>query len=77
MSTLLYFRHAMMNWNRFVTACILAGALLLKAGVPLVTVVLGLGAAALVNWQMRLSLKPAPLRRDRYDTVHEIARSDV
>jgi hypothetical protein len=53
MSTLLYFRHAMMNWNRFVTACIVVGALLLKAGVPLVTVVLGLGAAALVNWQMR------------------------
>ena len=53
MSTFLYFRHAMMNWNRFVTACILAGALLLKARVPLVTVVLGLGAAALVNWQMR------------------------
>ena len=53
MSTFLYFRHAMMNWNRFVTACILAGALLLKAGVPLVTVVLGLAAAALVNWQMR------------------------
>ena len=53
MSTFLYFRHAMMNWNRFVTACILAGALLMKAGVPLVTVLLGLGAAALVNWQMR------------------------
>ena len=53
MSTLLHFRHAMMNWNRFVTACILAGALLMKAGVPLVTIVLGLGAAALVNWQMR------------------------
>ena len=53
MSTFLYFRHAMMNWNRFVTACILAGALLMKAGVPLVTVLLGLGAAALVNWQLR------------------------
>ena len=43
----------MMNWNRFVTACILVGALLLKAGVPLVTVVLGLAGAALVNWQLR------------------------
>ena len=53
MSTLLYFRHAMMNWNRFVTACILVGALLMKAGVPLLTVVVGLGAAALVIWQLR------------------------
>jgi hypothetical protein len=58
MSTFLYFRHAMLNWTRFVTACILAGALLLKAGVPLVTVVLGLGAAALVNWQMRPRSNP-------------------
>jgi hypothetical protein len=31
----------------------MAGALLLKFGVPLPTVLLGLGAAALVNWQMR------------------------
>ena len=53
MSTQLVFRHAMMNWNRFVTACIMAGALLLKFGVPLPTVLLGLGAAALVNWQLR------------------------
>jgi len=43
----------MMNWNRFVTACIMAGALLLKFGVPLPAVLLGLGAAALVNWHMR------------------------
>ena len=53
MSTQLVFRHAMMNWNRFVTACIMAGALLLKFGVPLPAVLLGLGAAALVNWRMR------------------------
>jgi len=53
MSTQLVFRHAMMNWNRFITACIMAGALLLKFGVPLPTVLLGLGAAALVNWRMR------------------------
>ena len=53
MSTLLFFRHAMTNWNRFVTACCLVGALLLKAGVPLFAVLLGLGAAALVNWQIR------------------------
>jgi hypothetical protein len=58
MSTLLYFRQAMTNWNRFATASILAGALLLKAGVPLVTVVLGLGAAAVVNWQMRPRSNP-------------------
>ena len=53
MSTQLVFRHAMMNWNRFITACIMAGALLLKFGVPLPAVLLGLGAAALVNWHMR------------------------
>lgn len=53
MATLLFFRQAMTNWNRFVTACFLAGALLLKSGVPLLTILLGLGAAALVNWQIR------------------------
>ena len=53
MSALFVFRQAMMNWNRFVTACIMAGALLLKFGVPLPTVLLGLGAAALVNRQLR------------------------
>ena len=53
MSSLIVFRQSMMNWNRFVTACIIAGALLLKFGVPLPTVLLGLGAAALVNWHMR------------------------
>ena len=53
MSSLIVFRQSMMNWNRFVTACIMAGALLLKFGVPLPTVLLGLGAAALVNRQLR------------------------
>lgn len=53
MSTLLVFRQAMTNWNRFITACILAGALLLKFAVPLPAVLLGLGTAALVNWQVR------------------------
>jgi len=53
MSTLLVFRHAMMNWNRFVTACVLVAALMLKFGVPLPAILLGLGAAALANWRMR------------------------
>ncbi len=53
MSTWLFFRHAMTNWNRFITACFLAGALLLKAGVPLSAVLVGLTAAALVNRQIR------------------------
>jgi len=77
MSTLLMFRQAMMNWNRFVTACILAAALLLKFGVPMPAVLLGLGAAALVNLQMRPRLKSAPLRRGRMPHRQEIARSDV
>ena len=76
MSTLFMFQQAM-TWNRFVTACILAAASLLKFGVPMPAVLLGLGAAALVNWQMRPRLKPAPLRRDGCDTGHEIVRSDV
>ena len=53
MFTLLAFRQAMMNWNRFITASILAAALLLKFGVPLPAILVGLGAAALVNWQLR------------------------
>jgi hypothetical protein len=77
MSTLLVFRQAMMNWNRFVTACILAAALLLKFGVPLPAILIGLSAAALVNWQIRPRLKPAPLRREPTPHRREIARSDV
>ena len=77
MSTQLVFRHAMMNWNRFVTACIMAGALLLKFGVPLSTVLLGLGAAALVNWQIRPRLTPAPLRRAATPHRRAIVRRDA
>ena len=77
MSTLLVFRQAMMNWNRFVTACILAGALLLKIGVPMPAVLLGLGAAALVNWQIRPRLTPAPLRRAGIPHRREIIRRDA
>lgn len=66
MSTRLMFRQAMMNWNRFVTACILAAALLLKFGVPMPAVLLGLGAAALVNWQMHARLKPAAAATGRH-----------
>ena len=77
MSTLLVFRQAMMNWNRFVTASVLVAALLLKFGVPIPALLFGLGAAALVNWQIRPRLKPAPLRRDRIPHRGEIARSDV
>ena len=53
MSTQLVFRHAMMNWNRFVTAGILVAALLLKLGAPIPAILLGLGVAALANWRMR------------------------
>ena len=53
MSRWLYFRQAMMNWNRFLTACVIAGALLMKYGVPVTTILFGLAGAALVNWQMR------------------------
>jgi len=53
MSAVIRFRQSMMNWNRFVTACILVAALLAKVGVPLLEIAVGLGAAALVNWQIR------------------------
>jgi len=76
MSTLLVFRQAMMNWNRFFTACILAAALLVKFGVPLPAILFGLGAAALVNWQIRPRLKPAPIRGG-VPHRRAIARSDV
>jgi hypothetical protein len=57
------FRHAMLNWNRFLTASILVGALLLKTGVPLVAVLLGLGCSALVNRQFRLRTMAGARRR--------------
>ena len=53
MSALDRFRQSMMNWNRFVTACILVAALLVKVGVPFLEIAVGLGAAALLNWQIR------------------------
>jgi hypothetical protein len=77
MSTLLVFRQAMMNWNRFITACIMAAALLLKFGVPMPAILTGLCAAALVNWQIRPRLTAAPLRREAAPHRHEIARRGV
>ena len=76
MSTLLVFRQAMMNWNRFVTASILAAALLLKVGVPGPAILLGLGVGALVNWQIRPRLKSAPTGAQPGATRRESARSD-
>ena len=53
MLTMSAVRQAMMNWNRFVTAGILVTAVLLKAGVPLMAVLLGVASAAFLNWQLR------------------------
>jgi hypothetical protein len=39
-----------MNWKYFVSACILATGLLVKAGAPLVPIAVGIAAAALFNW---------------------------
>jgi hypothetical protein len=77
MSTLLVFRQAMTNWNRFFTASILAGALLLKVGVPLPAILLGLGTAALVNWQARPRLKAGPSRPGQLPRRRESARSGI
>ena len=40
-----------MKWKFFVGACILTAGLLLKAGAPLVPIVLGIAGAAFVNWK--------------------------
>jgi hypothetical protein len=40
-----------MNIRTFVSACILAGGLLVKSGAPVPAVVMGIGAAAIWNWK--------------------------
>ena len=42
-----------MKWKFFLGACILSVGLVLKAGAPLVPIVLGVVAAALVTWKMQ------------------------
>ena len=44
-----------MNWKFFLGACILATGLLIKAGAPLVPLVIGIGFAALVTWRLSRS----------------------
>ena len=39
------------NWKYFVGACILAAGLLIKVGVPLVPIAIGIAAAAYLNWK--------------------------
>jgi len=41
----------MKKWQYFGGACILAGGLLLKAGAPLIPIVLGIAAAAYLTWK--------------------------
>jgi hypothetical protein len=41
----------MKKWQYFIGACILAGGLLIKAGAPLVPVVLGVALAAFLTWK--------------------------
>jgi hypothetical protein len=40
-----------MNWKYFIGSCILAAGLLIKAGAPLVPVLVGLAAAGFFNWK--------------------------
>lgn len=77
MTSLPVFRQAMMNWNRFVTACILAAALLLKFGVPLQAILLGLAGAAVLNWQLRPRVTPSTIRPPRVRDRRQASRSDV
>ena len=41
----------MTKWKFFIGACILAAGLLIKAGAPLVPVVIGILLAAVVTWK--------------------------
>ena len=41
----------MKTWTFFVGSCILATGILLKVGVPLVPLVIGIAAAAVFNWR--------------------------
>jgi len=41
----------MVNWKFFLGACILTCGLLFKAGAPVPAVAVGIGAAALLNWE--------------------------
>ncbi len=38
-----------MNWKYFCSACLVVGAALLKAGVPLIAIVAGIALAAFAN----------------------------
>jgi hypothetical protein len=41
----------MASWKFFIGACILAAGLLIKAGVPIVPVAVGIAAAAILTWR--------------------------
>ena len=41
----------MKHWKYFVGACILAAGLLIKAGVPIAPIVIGIAGAAYLNWK--------------------------
>jgi hypothetical protein len=51
----------MKKWQYFVGSCILAAGLLIKAGAPLVPIVLGIAAAAFVTWKFPTRPKHLPL----------------
>lgn len=46
------------KWNLLLTACIVAGGLLLRAGAPVEAVVAGIGLAALWTWKGPRTLRP-------------------
>jgi hypothetical protein len=41
----------MASWKYFVGSCILAGGVLIKIGVPLAPIAIGIAAAAFLNWK--------------------------
>jgi len=50
----------MTKWKFFIGACILAAGLLIKAGVPIVSIALGIALAAVVTWKSARRTKRLP-----------------
>jgi hypothetical protein len=44
-----------MRWKFFVGACILTTGLLIKAGAPVIPIILGIAGAAFINWKKQRS----------------------
>ena len=48
-----------MNWKLFGAAAFVVGCALLKAGAPVLSIILGIGLAAFLNYRQRIKLTRA------------------